>query len=199
MGPSAVSRGSGRRLEGESGWLEIQEACCDRCRRGASNGAEAATAEEAHGRRARKGRGPQICSRSKIAARGCRKAAQGPEQGLREPDGVPREAQPKPPGPGGTGPGLPKRHPRTRRTPGLSRRGRTARAQERANAASIESRNGAIRLTPIAPRALQPVGCKRSIAPSHGCARTGSPRGLAQVAGPSIFPAPALLNLARLV
>ena len=36
--------------------------------------------------------------------RGCRKAAKGPEQGLREPDGVPREAQPAPPGPGGTGP-----------------------------------------------------------------------------------------------
>ncbi len=36
--------------------------------------------------------------------------------------------QPKPPGPGGTGPGLPSRHPRTRRTRGGPRRGRTARA-----------------------------------------------------------------------
>ncbi len=42
----------------------------------------------------------------------------GTRKGLREPDGVPREAHPKPSGPGGTGPGLPTRHPRTRRTSG---------------------------------------------------------------------------------
>ena len=44
------SRGSGRRLEGESGWLEIQEARCDRCRRGAQQWSLcAATAPRAQG------------------------------------------------------------------------------------------------------------------------------------------------------
>jgi hypothetical protein len=43
-------------------------------------------------------------SEPQIADAGAARQPTGPEQGLREPDGVPREAQPAPPGPGGTGP-----------------------------------------------------------------------------------------------
>jgi len=41
---------------------------------------------------------------TQIADAGAARRPKGPEQGLREPDGVPREAQPAPSGPGGTGP-----------------------------------------------------------------------------------------------
>ena len=97
--PSSWQRAApGRRAE----WLEIQEARCNRFRRSASNGAEPATALAAQGAIARSGNWSQpeakACTGTQIAARGCRKATQGPEQGLREPDGVPREAQPAPPG-----------------------------------------------------------------------------------------------------
>ena len=117
-GPSAVSRGSGRRLEGESGWLEIQEARCDRCRRGAQQWSLcAATALRAQGvnadvRATGRGGKPKHRSGTKIAARGRRKAAWRSAKGLREPDGVPRKACRGLPGRLGPGPGLPMRRPR---------------------------------------------------------------------------------------
>ena len=107
----------GRRAE----WLEIQEARMQplpaKCQqwRGAGDRPSGSRCDRcAPGNWAQ--REAKALPRDTNRRRGCRKAAQGPEQGLREPDGVPREAQPKPPGPGGTGPGLPTRHPRTRRT-----------------------------------------------------------------------------------
>jgi hypothetical protein len=61
-----------------------------------------------------------IATVPKIAARGCRKAAQEPEPGSREPDGAPRKTPPGLPGRRGNRPRAPQRHPRTRRTPGPS-------------------------------------------------------------------------------
>jgi hypothetical protein len=61
--------------------------------------------------------GRRFAAGHKSPSRGRRKAAPGPEQGLREPDGVPRMACRGLPGRFGPGPGLPTRHPRTRRTP----------------------------------------------------------------------------------
>jgi hypothetical protein len=91
----------------------------------------AATAEEAHGRPSlqRADGSRRFAAGHKSPPRGRRKAAWRP-QGLREPDGVPRKACRGLPGRLGPGPGLPTRHPRTRRTPG-PRRGRTARAERR--------------------------------------------------------------------
>ena len=122
--PSSWQRAApGRRAE----WLEIREARCDRCRRGAQQWSLCAvTALRAQGVNASSGQpdaaGSQsIAAAPKIAGRGCRKATQGPEQGLREPDGVPREARnQRLPGRVVPAPGLPTRHPRTRRTPGPS-------------------------------------------------------------------------------
>ncbi len=131
------SRGSGRRLEGESGWLEIQEARCDRCRRGAQQWSLcAATALRAQGvnvdaRQPDAAGSQSIAAGHKIAARGRRKAAWRSAKGLREPDGVPRKACRGLPGRFGPGPGLPRWRPRTRRTP--SPHGRDGRRVRRAS------------------------------------------------------------------
>jgi hypothetical protein len=45
-----------RRLEGKLGWLEIQEARCNRFRQSVSNGAEPATTQKAQGRPPNTGR-----------------------------------------------------------------------------------------------------------------------------------------------
>ena len=107
--PSSWQRAApGRRAE----WLEIREARWQpfpvKCQqwRGAGDRPSGSRWIAASGRPGNAGK-PKLCPRDRNRWRGCRKAAQGPEQGLREPDGVPREARPKPPGPGGTGPGLP--------------------------------------------------------------------------------------------
>ena len=96
---------------------------CDRCRRAPAMARRAATADEAHGRRARKGRQrPQICSRTQIAVTRAPQGSLETCKGLREPDGVPRKACRGLPGRFGPGPGLPMRRPRTRRTSGPPRR-----------------------------------------------------------------------------
>jgi len=89
-GPSTCLTGQrpapGRRADGS----RSRRPDCDRCRRGASNGAEAATAEEAHGRRARKGRRAADLQREpKAAARGRRKAAWRPAKVSGSPTGFP--------------------------------------------------------------------------------------------------------------
>ena len=129
-----LSRGSGRRLEGESGWLEIQEAR-------ATVAAEAPAMEPVCGNRPEGSRCERRCpgNRTRREAKASQRdknrrhagAARQPwrsAKGLREPDGVPREARRGLPGRLGPGPGLPMRHPRTRRTLAGFPAGRTARA-----------------------------------------------------------------------
>ena len=137
MGPSAVSRGSDRRLEGESGWLEIQEARCDRCRRGAQQWSLcAATALRAQGANVdvgATGRGGKPKHRSGTQIAVTRVPQGGPRDPSRvsgSPTGFPGRLNRSLPGRVVPVPGLPMRHPRSRRTPGPHGRGRTARAAE---------------------------------------------------------------------
>ena len=120
----------------ESEWLEIQEApmqsvaasrqhdaCgdCPHCglkvrwRRLRQRG-RAGSQSVAPGDTKSPTRVPQGSPGTRAGSQGARRGSQG-------------GAQPASPGPGGTGPGLPTRHPRTRRTSGPPRRGRTARAR----------------------------------------------------------------------
>ena len=113
-----------------AGWLEIREARCDRCRRGASNGA--ACGDRRRGSwsdsSATRADGAEDLQRDTNRRHAGAARQPGDPQGLREPDGVPRKACRGLPGRLGPGPGLPMRRPRTRRTSRPHRRGRTARA-----------------------------------------------------------------------
>ena len=131
MGPSpfAVATAGARQ---ESGWLDRREAPdAIRCRTDAAAGAAPPALRAQGGGQAPatgRARAKALQPGTQKRRRGCRKAAQGPEQGLRKPDGVPKEGRNRAfravmVG----GPGLPTRHPRTRRNPRPGG-GRTARA-----------------------------------------------------------------------
>jgi hypothetical protein len=71
------SRASDRRLEGRLGWLELQEARCNRFRRSTSNGRRAGDCPKGSRPTVKLSLGERdakACSGTQIAARGCRKA-----------------------------------------------------------------------------------------------------------------------------
>jgi hypothetical protein len=120
---SSTQRGSDRRLEGRpSCWrTQIQEACCDRCRRSASNGRGVRRPPKGTWPElARKGR-PRLQLRSGAQSRRHAGAARQPRGPLKRSRRARRSGSrggiAMPPGAGGQpAPGQPMRRPRTRRT-----------------------------------------------------------------------------------
>ena len=114
------SRGSGRRLEGEpTDGSRSRRPGGDRFRQSASNGAEPATALAAQGAMASAG-APEakVCPGTEIADAGAARQPRGPSK---VPGSSARGSQGGSPGllgPVVPAPGLPTRHPRTRRTSG---------------------------------------------------------------------------------
>jgi hypothetical protein len=88
----------------ESGCSRSRRPDCDRCRRGASNGGEAATAEEAHGRRVRKGRPAADLQREQKSPHAGAARQPGDLQGSRGARRGSREGLPRPSGPARTRP-----------------------------------------------------------------------------------------------
>ncbi len=123
----------------------------------------------------------------------------GPGRVPGSPTGFPGRLEPRSPGPGGTGPGLPTRHPRTRRTSGIARRGRTARAgceqrgaghrpslrwrqgksRERARDHAEQALQGRARAFPQDRHRLHRARDRAQLR-ALGEGRPGQPRGLAQ-------------------
>ena len=133
--PSSWQRPApGRRAE----WLEIREAPVATvagkvaqqraCRRLPALRAQGAMAKA---RQRAEPEAKALLPGTQIADAGAARQPTGPEQGLREPDGVPREAQPAPPGPGGTGPRVADEAPAYPSHLRPHRRGRTARGRAR--------------------------------------------------------------------
>ena len=118
------SRASDRRLEGRLGWLEIQEARCDRFRQSTSNGRRAGDRPQGSRPTVKLSLGERdakACSGTQIAARGCRKATPRDREVPEDPQGSRGGLTASW---GRKAPRLPTRHPRTRRTlAGACRRG----------------------------------------------------------------------------